>query len=260
MLQILHGMIGVVFLLAALSELIGGSHRRPVRFHWMAMATASVTCALNLWSSVEHSLQPPVLLWTVGVLMSYLGFLGIEARQWTLDADCACFGFASGSIRNAMYRNVTLTTVLAVVAVIRWDRTAFLLAPVAMVGFGVGLATAIAFGPTRCLMIYCEADTAGGKASRVMRLLALDSSCVKCVRLARKLAKAWLPREVDGILTDHAMRIAFQDGVPHYHPVHATTFAQLPTPCLVDIRQDGAVLNIDGTDALDRPSSHVTIE
>jgi len=255
-LQILHGGIGIVFLLATLSELTNGSHRRPARFHWIATAIALATCVLNLLSSVEYELHRAALLWTVGVLMAYIGFLRIEARLWTLEADCACFGHASGSIRAAMCRNAVLTVVLAGVTIVQWDRAAVLLTPAAAVGFGIGLISARALGPTRRLVVRNEADLTDSKTPKVVRLLALDSRCVKCIRLAHRITKTRLPRGVDGILTDHAMRIVFQDSVRHYHPAHATALTRLPTPCLVDIRQDGAVLNIESIGTVDESVDH----
>jgi len=258
MLQVLHGAIGIGFLLVVLLELTSGSRRRPVRIHWMAIATASVTCVLNLLSSVGYELHGSALLWTVGTLIAYLGFLTMEARLWTLDAGCACFGSGSGSIRTAMYRNAILIVVLVGIALMQWDRTVVLLAPVAVVGLSAGLMSATALGPTRRLVVRGEVNTADGKAAQAVRLLALDSRCITCVRLARRIARTRLPQGVDGILTDHAMRIVFQATVRLYHPAHAMTLTWLPTPCLVDIRHDGAVLSIDGIGTLDVRRSHST--
>lgn len=243
MLQILHGAIASVFMLAAFAELANGRHRRPPRLHRIAVTTAFVTSVMNLWAVFESNERHAVLLWTIGVFVSYTSFLRVEARLWTFNADCGCFGKTSGSIRTAIIRNAVMSTGLALVVIIQWVAAWMLLVPTIAAGFIVGLLAPILFGPTRLLAIQPELDGITG-ISVPSRLLALNSRCGECVNLAQELAKRPLPPDIDGVLTDHTMRIKFHRDIHRYRPADAMAIAQLPTPCLIDLREDGAVTDI----------------
>lgn len=243
MLQILHGVTTSVFMLAAVAELVNGRYRRPPRLRRIAVTTALSTSAVNLWSMLEINARHAVLLWTIGVLVSYTSFLRVEARLWTLNANCGCFGQTSGSIRTAIVRNTAMSAGLAIAVIIRWDTAWILLVLTIAAGYVVGLLAPIVFGPTRLLVIRPEPYSIG-ELSAPIRLLALDSRCGKCVHLAQKLTKSPLSPDIDGVLTDHTMRIRFHKDIHRYWPDDATTIAQLPTPCLIDLREDGAVTDI----------------
>lgn len=243
MFQILHGAMTSVFMLAAVAELANGRYRRPPRLHRIAVTTASVTSAINLWAVFESDERPAVLLWTIGVLISYTSFLRVEARLWTFNADCGCFGKTSGSIRTAIVRNIAVAAGLTAVVIIQWGTAWMLLVPTIIAGCIVGLLAPILFGPTRLLTIRPELDSISGLSAPI-RLLVLDSRCGKCVHLARQYVKDPLPSDINGVLTDQTMRIRFHKDIRRYRPADAMAIAQLPTPCLIDLREDGAVTDI----------------
>ena len=243
MLQILHGAMASVFMLAAVAELANGRYRRPHRLHRIAFTTAFVTSVMNLWAVFESNERHAVLLWTIGVLVSYASFLRVEARLWTFNADCGCFGKTSGSIRIAIIQNAVMSAGLALVVIIQWVAAWMLLVPTIAAGLIVGLLAPILLGPTRLLAIQPELDGISG-ISTPIRLLVLDSRCGRCVHLARQYVKDSLPSDIDGVLTDQTMRIRFHKDIPHYRPTDAMAIAQLPTPCLIDLREDGAVTDI----------------
>lgn len=247
MLQVLHSSMAVIFLLAAIVELVNGHYRRPLPLRHLAVTTAILTGGINAWSVFEIDVRYTALLWTVGVLVSYTGFLRIEARLWTFEADCGCLGRTSGSIRTAILRNTAMSAGLAVVAIIQKGAESILLLPIVIAGYAVGLLVTVILGPTRFLAIQSEHDDIGNPSTPT-RLLALNSRCEACVQLALKFAKRPLPMGIDGVLTDHTMRVTFYKDVHRYRPTDLSVFAQLPTPCLVDLREDGAVTGIKDFD------------
>ena len=230
--QILHVAMTAFFMLAAVAELANGRYQRPPRLRRIAVTTALSTSAVNLWSVLEINMRHAVLLWTIGVLVSYTSFLRVEARLWTFNASCGCFGKASGSIRTAIVRNAAISAGLIVVIIMQWGTSWMLLVPTITAGHVVGLLAPIVLGPTRLLTIRPEPDNID-RLSAPIRLLALDSRCRECVRLAQELAKSPLPPNIDGVLTDHTMRIEFHKDINCYWPADAVILTRLPTPCLV---------------------------
>lgn len=167
----------------------------------------------------------------------------VEARLWTFNASCGCFGKTSGSIRTAIVRNTAISAGLAVIVIVQWSTAWILLVSTITAGYVVGLLAPTVLGPTRLLAIRPEQDGIGG-LSAPSRLLALDSRCVKCVHLAQELAKRPLPPDIDGVLIDHTMRVSFHPDIHRYWLADVMAIAQLPTPCLINLREDGTVTDI----------------
>ena len=242
MLRLLNGSIGIIFLIAGSTGLMNRAYQRPRYIHAIAVVIALVTSIINLSALATDYLRGTALMLTVGVLLSYTGFLLAEARIWTFDAECGCFGSITGTIRSAAIRNVAAAATLALIGVIHIGSVILLLL-VAAAGGAAGWLAPVALGPTRLLVVLPDSDLADG-STPILRLLALDSRCPECVRLARELMEVRLPLDVNGILTDHNMRVDFPNGTAHYRPADLRDFIRLPTPCVVSIRHDGAVLSI----------------